>query len=318
MPEVSVCVVNWNCRALLRACLRSLAAERQQADAEVLVVDNGSTDGAADLVAAEFPHVVLVRNAENVGFGRANNQAARLACGRRLFFLNNDTEMPDGGLRALLDFADAHPEAAAVGPRLVGSDGQPQVSFRSRPTVAALLHRTVLFRWTGLFRSAYRRYRGRNDDFETTRPADALLGAALLIDRDRFRAAGGWDEGFVFGGEDLDLCARLARLGPVVYYPGVSVLHHGRASSRLHDDYVQTHTAAGVLRYLRQHGESPAALLFYQAALTVDAPLQRLVHAGRRLLRNVRGKSEAATRRQLLGQMTSRFVRGGLVHGWKT
>ncbi len=317
MPEVSVCVVNWNCRALLRACLRSLAIDRQQVDAEVLVVDNGSSDGAADLVAAEFPDVVLIRNADNVGFGRANNQAARLARGRRLLFLNNDTEMPGGSLRALLDFADAHPEASAIGPRLLGSDGQPQVSFRCRPTVAALLHRTILFRWTGLFRSAYRRYRGRNDDFVTTRPADALLGAALLVDRARFEAIGGWDEGFVFGGEDLDLCARLTRSGPVIYYPGVSVLHHGRASSRLHADYVHTHTAAGMMRYLRLHVGSPAAVCFYKTAVTVDAPLQWLVYSARRLLRQLRGRTEGARKCQLLGQVTRRFVGGGLVHDWK-
>ncbi len=317
MPEVSVCVVNWNCRDLLRACLRSLDAHLQQTDLEIIVIDNASSDGAPDLVASEFPHVTLVRNAENIGFGRANNQAARLARGRRLFFLNNDTEVSPGGLRHLLDYADAHPEIAAIGPRLVGSDGEPQVSFRGKPTVCALLHRTVLLRWTGLFRSAYRRYRGRTDDFETTRPAEALLGAALLMDRERFHAAGGWDEGFVFGGEDLDLCDRLSQLGPVIYYPRVTLLHHGRASSRLNAAYADRHTLDGIIRFMRRNGASPGSLLLYRWALTLDAPLQWLVHAVRQLGRQLPGRQIATKRSRLLGDVGSHLGHGDLLGVWK-
>ena len=87
-PDVSVCVANWNCVELLRRCLRSLFDQPQGASFEVVIADNGSTDGAAEMVAAEFPRVVLIRNAENRGFARASNQAAAAARGRFLFFLN--------------------------------------------------------------------------------------------------------------------------------------------------------------------------------------------------------------------------------------
>src|SRR5262245_27960898 len=148
--DVSVCIANWNCRDLLRACLESLHDRPQGAAVETVVVDNGSADGAAEMVEREFPEVVLIRNAENVGFARANNQAARRARGRYLFFLNNDTVVPPGALRRLVDYAEAHPEVGMVGPRLRDGQGRVQVSYRRRPTMATLLHRTSLLRWTGL------------------------------------------------------------------------------------------------------------------------------------------------------------------------
>ena len=147
---------------------------------EVIVVDNASTDGAAEMVARAFPRVVLVRNADNVGFARANNQAARLARGRYLFFLNNDTVVPPGALRRLVEYARAHPEIGLLGPRMRDRRGRTQVSCRRRPTVAALLHRTILLRWTGCSARAYRRYRSRDAAADQARPVEVLMGAALL------------------------------------------------------------------------------------------------------------------------------------------
>src|SRR5262245_42755620 len=145
--DVSVCIVNWNCRDLLRQCLSSLCDRPQGVRVEVIVVDNASSDGAADMVESEFPEVLLVRNAHNRGFSFANNQAAHCARGRYVFFLNNDTVVPPGTMRALFDYAEAHPRVGMIGPRLVGVDGRVQVSYRPRPTLPALLHRTLLFRW---------------------------------------------------------------------------------------------------------------------------------------------------------------------------
>jgi N-acetylglucosaminyl-diphospho-decaprenol L-rhamnosyltransferase len=133
-PVVSVCVVNWNCRELLRDCLRSLRTPLQGVRLEVIVVDNASSDGAADMVERFFPGVRLIRNAENVGFARASNQAAAAARGRYLFFLNNDTVVPPGALRRLAAFARAHPEAGLIGPLLRDGAGRPQASCRRRPT----------------------------------------------------------------------------------------------------------------------------------------------------------------------------------------
>src|SRR5581483_2827671 len=113
----------------------------------------------------------------------------------------------------------AHPEAGLIGPLLRDGKRSPQTTFRARPTVPALLHRTCLLRWTGLFRKAYRTYRARGQDFSTTRPVEVLMGAALLMRRKDFRDVGGWDESFVFGGEDIDLCTRVAKTKEVLYCP---------------------------------------------------------------------------------------------------
>jgi GT2 family glycosyltransferase len=314
---VTVCIVNWNCRTLLRKCLRSLAPGRQGLPFDVVVVDNGSADGAPDMVARDFPHVRLIRNADNRGFSAANNQAAAVARGRYLFFLNNDTVVPRGTLRRLRDYLRARPDVGVVGPRLRDGRGGVQVSFRGLPTVGALMHRVALLRRTGLFRSAYRRFRGRGGDFTTTRPVEVLLGAALFMRRRVFRECGPWDEGYRFGAEDIDLCARVGRRYRVVYHPAVEITHYGRAGSRRHIGFVHLHTVAGLTRFLRRNGTPAAALFAYKSAVTLDAPLQWITHAGQYLWRRARGRRLKAAKSFLVMRASGHFLTRGLTTFWR-
>jgi GT2 family glycosyltransferase len=314
-PAVSVCIVNWNCRELLRDCLRSLTPRRQGVPLEVIVVDNCSADGTADMVERDFPHVRLVRNQVNLGFACACNQAARLARGRFLFFLNNDTRVGARALRRLVEHARGHPEVGLLGPRLVDARGRTQASARRRPTVAALLHRLVLLRWTGLFRAAYRRYRGR--DHARGGPVEVLMGAALLMPRRLFRALGGWDEGYTFGGEDIDLCARVARSHQVVYHPDALVLHLGRASSRQHPGFAHSNTLIGITRSLRRTGTPGWLLAVYKLLFTLDLPLQGLLAAGRYLVSRLRGRPRRAARAWLDLRGLAYFARYGLARFWR-
>jgi hypothetical protein len=197
-PVVSVCVVNWNCRDQLRACLRSLTPNRQRLRLEVIVVDNASTDGAPDMVTTDFPRVRLIRNAENAGYARACNQAARAARGRYLFFLNNDTVIPRGALRRLVERARATPGLGLLGPRLRDGKGRVQRSVRARPSVSALCHRVTFLRWTGLFRGAHDGFRGE-ERRDQPHPAEVLMGAALLMPRRVWGQVGGWSEAYAFG-----------------------------------------------------------------------------------------------------------------------
>jgi GT2 family glycosyltransferase len=315
-PVVSVCIVNWNCKELLRRCLRSLTWERQKVALEIIIVDNGSVDGAAEMIASDFPRVRLIRNKGNVSFARANNQAVDVAHGQYLFFLNNDTVVPRWALRRLVRHARLHPEIGILGPRLRDQHGRTQTSCRQRPTVPSLLHRTLLFRWTGLFRLAYRSYRWRDQNEAQTRGVEVLMGAALLIRRKLLLEKGLWDEGYTFGGEDIELCTRIGRTHAVIYHPRVSIWHHGRASSRQRSGFVHTHWLLGMLRFLRQSGTPRGGLLLLKTAFTLDLPLQLIRHAVQGLWRTLWGQ-QAAARRSWRGlQGSAYFLCRGLPAFW--
>ncbi len=271
---VSVCIASWNCVELLRTCLRSLFDNPQGVPFEVVVTDNASADGAAEMVAAEFPQVVLIRNATNRGFAVASNQAAIAASGRYLLFLNNDTEVPAYTLRRLLDHAFAAPEAGMLGPRLREPDGSIQISYRRRPTLAALLHKLALLRWTGFFRRAHSEYRRGTYQPDGVRAVEVLMGSAVFLSREAFEEAGRWDERYRFGVEDIDLSTQVNRTRPVLFVGDVEVIHHGRASSRSNVGYVAPSVATGYVQFLRKCGTPWWPLFGYKLAVTIDAPVQ--------------------------------------------
>ena len=314
--DVTVCIANWNCRDYLRACLESLQDKPQGVRLETVVVDNGSEDGAADMVARDFPEVRLIRNDDNLGFARASNQAAEVARGKYVFFLNNDTLVPAGTIRRLMNFAEQNPDVGMVGPRLRGGDGKLQISYRERPTVPALMHRTALFRWTGLFRSAYRKYRREHFHSDVDRPVEILMGAAVLVRRELFEETGKWDEGFRFGGEDIDLSERIGREHPLVYLASVEITHFGRISSRRNIEFAAPNVAIGYVRYFRKTGASRAMLSAYKLAVTLDAPLQLIAKSGQYMWRKLTGRGDKAEKSRLALKGAWRFYRRELGRFW--
>ena len=139
------------------------------------------------------------------------------------------------------------------------------------------------------------------------------MGAALLVRRDVFREVGGWDEEYAFGGEDIDLCNRVGRRRPVVYHPGVEIVHHGRASSRQRIGHVYAQTAAGLVPAMRKAGEPAAVLFLYKLVFTLDAPICWLRQTCEYLWRRVRGRKTAAERTLVV----LRGVGGFLLRGWR-
>jgi len=314
--DVSVCIAHRDGADMLARCLESLLRQPRGTSLQVIVVDNGSLDGSAARVAREFPEVLVIHNAHNRGFSRANNQAAAQARGRYLFFLNNDTVVPPGAVGRLLAFAEAHPEVGLVGPRLRDGQGNVQVSYRSRPTLATLLHRTAVLRWTGLWRRAYLRHRRQDFDPHTTREVEVLMGAAVLIRRDRFLRWGCWSEEFPFGVEDLELCARVWRYSRVVYHPEVEIVHWGRASTRRHAGSASSAIAFGFARYLRHSGVSRWGLLAYKAVVTIDAPLQLVIRGLEYGIRRLLGRREKAEKSWLAVRSAWHLLTRGLIRFW--
>jgi GT2 family glycosyltransferase len=315
--DVSVCIANWNCRDLLRDCLTSLLRKPQGVVLEVVVVDNASVDGAPEMVAAEFPEAIIRRNTQNEGFARASNRAAEHASGRYLFFLNNDTVVPSHGLARLLEYADAHPEAGMFGPRLRDTNGAFQISYRRRPTVGALLHRTLLLRWTGLFGRSYRAYRRGGYDPDYRGPVELLMGAAVLVPRHVYVDGGQWDEDFSFGGEDLELAARIGQRFAVHFVPDLDITHHGRVSSRLNVGFSTENVAIGYVQYLRKTGSAGRSLFLYKVIVTLDAPVQLVATATQYLNRRLGGRKARATKSLLAARGLMHFLRHSLLRFWR-
>ncbi|MHB1415741.1 MAG: glycosyltransferase family 2 protein [Chloroflexota bacterium] len=232
MVDLSVIVVSYNTRELLRRCLRSAlaAAETDNVSVELVVIDNGSADGSAAAVREEFPSATLLAFDQNLGFAAASNVGLARANGRYPLLLNPDTEVRPGAFAALVGFMDRHPKVAAVGPSLVYGDGSPQHSCFAFPTVAMqfldlfpLHHRLLSSRLNGRYPL------GRKEPFPVGHP----LGACMLIRREALAQIGALDEGFFIYCEEVDWCWRAQKAGWQVYcQPQAVVVHHGAQSTR--------------------------------------------------------------------------------------
>lgn len=297
-PDVSICIVNWNGRDMLRNLLASLRTSDPDLRLQTIVVDNASTDDS--LVGAEdaLPGVEIVRNSHNAGFAAANNQCAARATGRYLFFLNNDTLARPAAMTTLVRFLDTHLNYVAAGPRLMGSDGLPQHTGRRLPTFRVILHQRlfVLSNWFRVFAGHYRRYRYGAFDPDVEADLPQLAAAALLVRRDVFEQVGGWDEGYLFGVEDVDLCLRLGKVGPIRYLPGPAITHFGRITSQANYGFTYTAYECGYARFLRKHHRSRLASPIYKLLVTADTPVRlaflSVMLGGYRLI----GRKDAADR----------------------
>ena len=244
MADVSVVVVTWNALPWIEHCLDSVRGQ------EVVVVDNGSTDGTVDFVREQFPDVRVVEQ-DNRGMGGGNNTGMRAAGGRYFFLLNSDAWVVGDGLAKLVEFADNHPEAAVAGPRLVNTDGTLQRSVRGEPTVWRLATEYLFIRKLAprsrLLNPLYVGGFAHDEVFE----ADWLFGPALLVRREAADAVGLFDESFFMFSEEVDWMTRFRRAGwKVLFFPGAEVVHVGGAS---HGGRMYVENLRGHLRWFDKH-----------------------------------------------------------------
>ncbi len=261
-PLLSVIIVSWNVRDLLRACLRSLAAQTPPFPLETIVVDSGSQDGTVEMVRAEFPAVRLVARPDNVGFALGNNLGLALAQGEFLLLLNPDTELRPHALEQMIAYLQAHPEVGLLGPELLYPDGSHQSSRRRFPTLL-----TALFESTWFQPYAPRRllthYYALDLPHDTTHEVDWVVGACLCTRRAVVAQVGGLDEGYFMYSEELDWQRRIQTAGwRIVYHPAAQVVHHvGKSSEQATTArHIRFHRAK--LRYFRRHhGPTAYAIL---------------------------------------------------------
>ncbi len=221
----SFIVVNYNTKELLKNLLDSL--QKFFAGEEVIVVDNASRDGSAEMVSRDFPAVKLVANTENIGFARANNQAMDIALGDVFVLINSDAELMDDSLRHAIDTVRGDRTCGLAGCKLMNSDGSTQVSVGRFPGIMyALLSNTGL----GILLPSRKRgttLAGRYFDYTHQSEVDWVMGACMVVKREIYRYVGGLNTDYFMFGEDMEWCYRIRQAGyRVLYVPESSVMHH--------------------------------------------------------------------------------------------
>lgn len=263
MMDLTVIIVSYNVRELLRKCLETVIRAGQGIDLEIYVVDNNSDDNSSSMVAGEFPHINLISNETNTGFSTAGNQAIRLAQGRYILLLNPDTLIGEDALTRCIEFMDSHDDAGALGVKMVNGEGEflPE-SKRALPSSLSAFFKSFglsfLFPGSKIFNRYYLTETGTDE----TSKSEVISGAFMFIRKETLDRTGLLDEDFFIYGEDIDLSYRIIESGYNNYYfPQVTITHFKGCSTPRHkyDDifhfykamriYIRKRRAGGKFRY---------------------------------------------------------------------
>jgi GT2 family glycosyltransferase len=263
--RLSVIIVNYNVKYFLEVCLHSVLRAATGMDAEIIVVDNNSQDGSCEMVRQKFPFVIIIENKDNKGFSKANNQGVSVSKGEYILFLNPDTVMPEDLLVKLLDHMDKHPEAGAIGPRLIDGKGQfAPDSKKSFPTLSVALFKTIginkLFPHSPYFNKYYAVHIGERQ----LSPVDVLSGCCMMVRKTVIDQVGGaFDEDYFMYTEDVDLSYRIQKAGyQNIYYPDATLVHYkGESTRKATISYVRIFNEA-LATFVKKHYSKNSARLF--------------------------------------------------------
>jgi hypothetical protein len=229
--DVSVIIASWNTRDILRDCLQSVYQQGGNVCLKVIVVDNASKDGSAEMVAVEFPQVQIIRNPDNRGFAAANNQGIAVAEGRYILLLNPDTVVLDQAIAKAVAFADARPEVGIVGCRTIFPDGRLQYNCYTFPSLLNLALKLSRLSRTFRRNRFFGRYRLTWWDYNSVRQIDAVAGCFMLARRQAIDEVGLMAEQYFMYSEDTDWCWRFRRKGwRTMYTPDPCIIHLRDAS----------------------------------------------------------------------------------------
>jgi GT2 family glycosyltransferase len=270
---LSIVIVSWNTRELLRACLDSVFkdAAASHLAIEVFVVDNASSDGSVAMMEQAFPRVAIIANADNPGFAGANNQALACCKGQYALLLNPDTVVLPGALATLVSFMDAHADAGAAGARLLNADGSLQMSSYPQPTLLRELWR--MFHLDRI--TPYAEYAMERWPVDQARIVDVVQGAALIVRQRVLAQVGGLDSAYFMYSEEVDWCHRIQHGGWRIYWaPTAAVIHYGGQSSKQAATAMFLQLYRAKIQYFRKHwGAFSTALYKIVLALATMARL---------------------------------------------
>jgi GT2 family glycosyltransferase len=230
--DIDVVVVTYNSAEVIVDCLKALEQHPPSGASRVVVIDNCSRDDAVTLVRERFPQVEVIENERNVGLAAAWNLAIRHSNSDYVLLLNPDTRVVAGAIDALVHHIETRPAVGAVGPQLVGLDGQIQLSCRAFPNLLAVLLRGTKLETVLPKTPSLRKYLMTDWDHGQARAVDWLLGACILLRRDALESVGLFDDGFFLYYEDIDWCYRAWAAGWQIHYvPRARVVHHYQRES---------------------------------------------------------------------------------------
>ncbi len=258
--DLSIVIVNWNTKDLLRDCLNSVRAGLSGITAEVLVVDNASSDGSCNMLRDHFPWVKRIECPTNLGFAGGNNLALEQVSGRHILLLNTDTLVHGAVLTEALAWLDDNPEVGVMGPRVLNTDGTVQMSCSAFPSLGHLARQSL-----GLTRiKSLDSYRLTGWDRSSARQVDVISGAAMFVRRSAMKDVGLLDEDFFFYGEETDWCRRFAQAGwSLVFAPIPAITHYGNGSVRQLNHRRDVLLTEGTTRLHLKHGGIIAAVLCF-------------------------------------------------------
>jgi hypothetical protein len=255
--DLSIIIVNYNTRRMTLDCLESVYANLGNLSAEIILIDNASTDGSVEDVQTRFPDTHVICNAENRGFATANNLGFAIATGRHVLLLNSDTIVRGQVLAASVAYMDDRPDVGAMGCRVLNTDGSLQHTCTSYPS---LLNLTLLC--VGLDRlKPFDRYRLTRWARDNERDVDIVSGCYLLVRREVIEKVGGLDEAFFFYGEETDWARRIRKAGwRLRFAPVGEIVHHGSGSARKLSHRRDVWLTSGLVRLHRKHDGLLAAI----------------------------------------------------------
>jgi GT2 family glycosyltransferase len=256
MTDVSVILITYRMKDMLRALLESIREHTSGISTEIILVDNCSADGTVEMIRADFPGIRLIENDRNRGVAPARNQGLAVACGRYVVTLDADMVLTGNALGAMTAFMDATPDAGLCGCMLTAPDGEVQASARRFPTLAAFLLRRLSFLSFIRSSATLRRHEMAEWDRSDTRPVDYVIGACQFIRREAMEQVGLLDDHIFYGPEDLDYCLRMQQHGWRVYFLATArIIHYEQriTKKKLFSRLTLLHLK-GIVYLFRKHG----------------------------------------------------------------